>query len=749
MKKLNKKTSTKFFLCLILALTMLTSVLMLTACTGGGRIPTHSGRTPINNQAHRVVFLFNGGTVNNTHYSMQLFSRPNSGSRVDRVNANLIPTPTRPGFRLAGWYEVDSEYVFRGSHTRTTAFGRTVENDVYYISGHHFLAQRQTDFNSADPITIAGSIINYSVEESETDGQVTFENVLPPTHLFTSGRQWNFELDSINVNSYSPNETTDANSRTVLVAMWIATRQWIALPTFDAFRNIDPYSATLRQDLDALSGFGNTEVIETRNMQADGIVRASFFNRNNASAFFRRSGHQILGFYLDKNLTQPIPFDNRGQFRPPDSFWPDYEVPPVFNEYGGLVSEGIPHERRGEPRMFVAYIRYVESRYAIVSDQRSLTNALSENRSIFLTASINLNGASLNFPATYNGQINGNGHTISNFVTRSGIPPVTTPGQVQTSTLHGAVFNNIGQSARIININFENVTHVISTTNQTSFLQRAPASMGTAPEGFTRLLAINPIIIGGEIDHQASLLDPTARTFIDIGNDVMFDFPLLVPFIFEEASLLGPFLPTYLDSPRQVNALAANIQSGALVRGVNVSFRWVVETARAGVTILNTFERIREGNTADDFSRTPFIVESGTIRTRVNFDLPWYAQFSAGQIGVDFGGIEGVTRSNARFISDEYTDQSNGRAFDATVWSTFAGTGTEMDLPFVLANPLWAGIVVTAENLPYLETIFASSPPGFTIQGRTFYAWLNEDMEYFDPQNPTDFIGMTFNPKWV
>lgn len=144
---------------------------------------------------------------------------------------------------------------------------------------------------------------------------------------------------------------------------------------------------------------------------------------------FKENGVQNVGYYLDKDMTQPVA---------------GYKHP------GGDVDTAID-----------VYVKYLDGKWEIVRTASELTLAKSKN--IYLDADIDMGGKSLTF-GMYSKRFEGNNHTISNF---------TLPYNASKADLKADIFGNGNTSvyvslfdkldgATVKNVNFSNVKVAIN-----------------------------------------------------------------------------------------------------------------------------------------------------------------------------------------------------------------------------------------------------------------------------------------------
>jgi uncharacterized repeat protein (TIGR02543 family) len=97
------------------------------------------------------------------------------------------------------------------------------------------------------------------------------------------------------------------------------------------------------------------------------------------------------------------------------------------------------------------YVDYMKGRWTFVDSFSALKSAVLSNENVHLTADIDCAGETLAF-TDYSGEINGNGHVVSNFsVKKKG-----------TAIVSCSIFNSLGDGAVIRDITFSGVTYDVT-----------------------------------------------------------------------------------------------------------------------------------------------------------------------------------------------------------------------------------------------------------------------------------------------
>ena len=143
----------------------------------------------------------------------------------------------------------------------------------------------------------------------------------------------------------------------------------------------------------------------------------------------KRVGYTKLEFYSDAALT--VKWDE------------------AFTHPGGESDTEIP-----------VYVSYIEGEWELVDSYAKLKSAITGGKNAYLLGDINCEGNELSFMdgKSYNGVIEGNGHTVSDFT-------VTSNGRVGVKC---AMFYSLGENAAIRNVSLEGVKYVMTDINISS-----------------------------------------------------------------------------------------------------------------------------------------------------------------------------------------------------------------------------------------------------------------------------------------
>lgn len=167
-----------------------------------------------------------------------------------------------------------------------------------------------------------------------------------------------------------------------------------------------------------------------------------------------RSGYTAMNFYSDASLTTL--WDNDFTFK-----------------------------REGVDKDVPVYVSYIKGEYNLVSTFDQLVSAINGNKNIYLLGDIDC--AEKEFPhKDYNGEIAGNGYTVSNF-------KVSKNGTQLNPTC--AMFKKLGKDAKIENVNFTDVQYVFTEVNLSAKSFKVAALAVSSEDGAT----VNNVTISGSL----------------------------------------------------------------------------------------------------------------------------------------------------------------------------------------------------------------------------------------------------------
>ena len=167
-----------------------------------------------------------------------------------------------------------------------------------------------------------------------------------------------------------------------------------------------------------------------------------------------RSGYTAMNFYSDASLTTL--WDNSYEFK---------------------------HE--GVDKDVPVYVSYIKGEYNLVSTYDQLVSAVKGGKNVYLMNDISCGGKDLSF-GTYNGEIAGNGYTVSNF----NVPKTGT-----TINPACAIFTKLGAKAKIENVSFTNATYTFTGVNTSAKAFKAAALAVSSENG----AIVNNVTITGTL----------------------------------------------------------------------------------------------------------------------------------------------------------------------------------------------------------------------------------------------------------
>jgi hypothetical protein len=142
-------------------------------------------------------------------------------------------------------------------------------------------------------------------------------------------------------------------------------------------------------------------------------------------------------------------------------------------------------ERGGVDKDVPVYVGYIKGEYNLVSTYDQLVSAIKGGKNVYLINDIACGGKDLSF-GTYNGEIAGNGHTVSGF----NVPKTGT-----TINPACAIFTKLGATAKIENVSFTDATYTYTGVNQSAKSFKV-AALAVSSEGGATL---NNVTITGTI----------------------------------------------------------------------------------------------------------------------------------------------------------------------------------------------------------------------------------------------------------
>ena len=169
------------------------------------------------------------------------------------------------------------------------------------------------------------------------------------------------------------------------------------------------------------------------------------------------------------------------------------------------------HPGEGEYQEIPVYVDYIEGTWELVDSYTKLKSAISGGKNVYLLGDVDCGGEELSFMdgSTYNGIIEGNGYTVSNFTVTSNSPVI----------VKCAMFYALGEKAEIRNVSFTEVEYILLDYNAESTrfkLQAATLALNATGSKITNV-SVSGIITTdytGEIPRLNEAIFETANTAV-------------------------------------------------------------------------------------------------------------------------------------------------------------------------------------------------------------------------------------------
>ena len=133
----------------------------------------------------------------------------------------------------------------------------------------------------------------------------------------------------------------------------------------------------------------------------------------------KRKGFTALGFYQDADCENPWDFST--------------------THPGGETDTDVK-----------VYVDYIEGEWSLVDNYKSLVTALNNGKNVYVVSDIDCGGSAINVKNEYKATFNGNNFTVTNFT-------VAKTGTSRNPVC--AIFDNLGDGAEIMNVNFTGVCY--------------------------------------------------------------------------------------------------------------------------------------------------------------------------------------------------------------------------------------------------------------------------------------------------
>lgn len=184
-----------------------------------------------------------------------------------------------------------------------------------------------------------------------------------------------------------------------------------------------------------------------------------------------KKGYTLLGYYLDREKTQPFAFDKT-------TAYPDGDL--------------------------TVYADFIEGEYTLAGDAATLLKCIRGGKNAYLTCDIDASGITW-ASVSYNGKIVGNGHKVTGLK----IAGVCSKRDGET---YGLLFKNLGAKAKISDITFEDVTMTVSVGTNGTY--------GVAPiaYGVNEGARLEKVVVTGTLTYDFGEAS-TSTVYADFGKE--------------------------------------------------------------------------------------------------------------------------------------------------------------------------------------------------------------------------------------
>lgn len=476
------KNKTKLIIILSCALTA-TLAVGLTACAGSDTRESTLDRFVKEGRDVIVHYDRNGGVFNSTE-NVDLFDAYRSkdvkeggvklvapgdaardGGKVGGNNA-IGSTATRSGYTLIGWY--------RSMEPRTDAAGNPLDDE-----GNLCYRKQAIVDENGEPVL-------------DEEGNATYEilsDAGKPQGYMYSGR-WDFEKDRLTEEDLEP-ETYGKRGEVLSFSLYAA---WAPNYIYEFYRPTseggwEVYgSVTKPVSLDAIAV---PHWDETRgSLNYESVPRYSVAEDKNSGT--EAKSYTLTGIYADPDCTQPYAADR------------------VEGDCTLRLFEGeIPHHGTTDPESGTAtgttvrlYTTWKEGNWFRITTGRQLTENASPDGCYLILADLNCANTTWTFSGfTFTGTFEGNGHTVSNIVSRQ-----TDATSKEPQRVYGGLFGTFTADAQLNDIRFENVSFTVAAGARRVTAGRDPGSFGlfageigkeVTAENFKNVSVSGTIYVGG------------------------------------------------------------------------------------------------------------------------------------------------------------------------------------------------------------------------------------------------------------
>lgn len=318
-----------------------------------------------------VTYDANGGTFGSGSTRTYALVKENSltpaPGYVDPNTQASVKVPTRMNYQLVGEAKSD---------------GDEDTNDEAILSKSWFLA------------------------ETDTDGNLVYEGEAQTVKL-ASTTPWDFTKNKV---------TKDIT----LVAQWRETFRFVLCLTEVGEDGKEVEQEVRSYTVDEADTIADK--LYKKNDDGELVTRADYIRVS-------QKGYTFLGFYLDKELTQPLPLD--------------YKHPGRYEQTDPTTSETV---MTGDVKI---YVKYLKGSYDIISNEN--VDVLTSSSCWYLTEDIDLSGQEWDAYSDFTGEIIGNGYALKNLTVKSMVTRAM-GGQAVSHSIFGSF------EGAISDVIFENVT---------------------------------------------------------------------------------------------------------------------------------------------------------------------------------------------------------------------------------------------------------------------------------------------------
>jgi len=229
---------------------------------------------------------------------------------------------------------------------------------------------------------------------------------------------------------------------------------------------------TVTSDITLYAGLTRQSTITFTDMETDEVLKVQ---RGKPGATEKdplppsKKGYTLLGYYLDKEKTEPFTF------------------PYTYGE-GDIT----------------VYADFIEGEYTLVNDAASLLKCIRGGKNAYLTSDIDAEGATW-ASVSYNGKLVGNGHKVTGL-------KIETVCSKRDGETYGLLFRSLGAKAKLSDITFEDVEMSVSIGTSGNYAVAAIAY------GVTEGATLENVTVTGTLTYDFGSAS-TSTVSADFGRD--------------------------------------------------------------------------------------------------------------------------------------------------------------------------------------------------------------------------------------